>query len=172
MAGVTRNLAPYAEIFVPVAAYLKTSTNVDSYFGEKSGNRAVKRWDWEPTGGSFEGPSRASDHPRSLHDVRFGVDVYCRARTFDECWMMVEQLVSALVEKSAHAYDLESWRWVDDSGEPSMQKHSIVVSLAFVLPVFEQALDRPAYEPVTIAAVGFDTSGAADPDGTLHTPKD
>lgn len=172
MTATSRTLAPVAEIFEPVAAYLKLTTNVPSYFGDKTGNRAAVRWDWEPTGGSFEGASRANDYPRSLHDVRFGVDIYCRAQSFDAAWQMLEQVITALLEKSGHAYEIGGWQWADGSGESSTQKHSIVLSVSFVLPVFEHALDRAGYEPVTILAVGFDTSNTADPDVTLLTPKD
>lgn len=172
MTATSRTLAPVAEIFQPVADYLALTTNTPSYFADKTGNRVAQRWDWEPTGGSFEGASRASDYPRSLHDVGFGVDIFCRARSFDESWQMMEQLISALLEKHAHAYRLGEWRWLPESGESSTQKHSIVLSVDFIAPVFEHALGAAGYEPVTITAVGFDTTETDDADGVLLTPKD
>jgi hypothetical protein len=168
---VERNLNPVSEIFTPIAALLETATTVKSYFAERSSNRAPKRWDWEPTGGAVEGASRATDLPRSLHDVRFGVDIYCRAKTFDEAWTMLEQLVTALIDKNAHAYEIGSWRWLAESGEASTLKHAIILSVEFVLPVFEQMLSAGATDYATVTTVTFDTSSAVDPDGTLHTPK-
>ena len=172
MSAIVYTLAPQAEIYTPIAAYLKTATGIDSTYANGGAHRPQKSWDWEPAGGSFDGPSRAADYPRSLYDVKVGFRIYCRAPSFDESWTMLEQLLSALREKAGTAAEVTSWEWGDASDESSTLKTSIVLNVSFVLPVFEHQLGGAGYEKATITAVGFDTHNTNDNDGVLLTPKD
>lgn len=172
MTAIVYTLAPQSEIFAPVAALLKAATGIDSFFANAGTHRPQKSWDWEPSGGSFDTPSRASDYPRSLHDVKVGFRIYCRALTFDDAWTMLEQVISALREKVGAACEITSWEWGDASDESSTLKTSVVLNVSFVLPVFEHQLGGAGYEKATITAVGFDTHNSNDNDGALLTPKD
>lgn len=172
MSAIVYTLAPQAEIFGPIAAYLQAATGITSTFTGNGTHRPQQSWDWEPTSGTLDGPSRSGDYPRALHDVNVGFRIYCRAPTFDASWTMLEQLVSAIREKSGAAYQSASWEWMDASDESSTLKTSLVLNVTFVLPLFEHQLGGSGYEKATITAVGFDTHNTNSTDGVLLTPKD
>lgn len=169
-AATVRRLNPKAEIFTPVAELLESATNVKSFFLEKTANRPTKSYDWEPSGGPFDGPSLIGDVVRSLFDVSFTVDIHCRAPSFDEAWTMVEDLVTALGRKVQFAFQLQGLTVGDASGESSTQKHTLALTVVFALPIFEQPLDQHGTAKATVTSVGLNDSAGVDPDGTLTAP--
>lgn len=146
-------LKPQEDVFEPVAELLETSTGVKSFWMQSGGNRPPVSFNWEPQGGPLEGATITGHVPPILRDVKFGVHVQCRGKTFDDAMVMVQQLVTALYRKVQVTFEAQQLLVGDGSEETSTQKNVLTLAVQFTLPLFEQPLDQPGYAKARVTSV-------------------
>lgn len=163
--------APKADLFDPIAALLEATTATKSYLLEQSRNHAVARWDWLPTEGPFSGPSMVGDSPRVLADVEFRCDVACRAKTFDQAWLMAQQFGSALRRIKFAGGKIESWKVTESSDQAATLKTVLVLTVVWIAPFIEQPLGNATTKAI-VTSVGFDTTSDdyGEDDNSLIAP--
>lgn len=171
MAAQSYAFRPKADLFEPIAAKLKAATGFPSYFAEKTASKANTRcWEWEPSNGPFGVTVGTYGHaPEKFVDgVRFAVVVACIAKDFDDCWLMLQQLRTAVSELQHAVGRFRDWTWVAGSGEPSTLKYALEVVVEWDLPVLEQPLTDAGRESKTITGVALGTDAPAA--GAIKVP--